>query len=274
MLKLTFTFVIVFNVFFVSCQFGGNTNSNFGGGNLDNSFGNLDSILSGTSNAATQPSETYDGNAAAINPDTSSLSSNAAEGFPSVKELESKINGNVPDVNSLPGFDKISSESDKSTLGGDYQKQVSAQDDASIQELLKSFQTDDTNGNYFHNTGNTDFSHSPNEFRQQALNREETINNPMQASTSFNSPINLVTKKVILLVQIPGAWEPKRIVIGVFGNTVPKTVANFVDLADSKVIVNFKTLEKLILYNCICRGVFVFDNRIFTFEIIVHNYKL
>ncbi|XP_002157687.1 uncharacterized protein LOC100209496 [Hydra vulgaris] len=234
MFTLTLFSVIIFNQFFVNCQFGVNSNSNFGGENLDNTFSNLDSILGGNTNTASQTSYPYDSNVSPISPDTTSLSSNPAEGFPSVKELESKINGNVPDVNSLPGFDKISSDSDKTTLGGDYQKQASAQDDASIQELLKSFQTDDTNGNYFHNSGNTDLSHSPNEFQQQALNRDDSINNQLQSSTSFNSPITLVTKKVILLVQLPGSWEPKRIVIGVFGNTVPKTVANFVDLADSK----------------------------------------
>lgn len=110
------------------------------------------------------------------------------------------------------------------------------QDDRSVQDLLKSFESDDTRGNYFHHGQHGDYQQTPGAFQEDLL-RHET-ENPETRQVSFNSPDLLVTKEVELFLQY-GNVPLGRILIGLFGDTVPKTVMNFVDLADQKVSSHF-----------------------------------
>jgi len=91
-------------------------------------------------------------------------------------------------------------------------------DDDSTGQLLKSFQSDDSNGNYLHHGNHGDF---------HAM--EETGQQRQYASYNYNN--YLVTKGVHFIIYY-GQQSMGRVLIGLFGNTVPKTVANFAALAD------------------------------------------
>jgi len=124
------------------------------------------------------------------------------------------------------------------SVGGTPQE---GQDDMSVQELLKSFEKDDTSGNYFHHGQHGDYQEpSGATFQENILNRETanpetrqtTFSSPETHQTTFSSPLYTVTKEVELFMKV-GDVPAGVILIGLFGNTVPKTVANFVALADS-----------------------------------------
>ena len=142
---------------------------------------------------------------------------------------------------------------------GEIQKQITNQEsyhsnseDSSISSLLHSFETDDAAGNYFHHDRpDVQFQGNPDAFQKEELRKEEQEQEgmggaemgdarqyapapapapyPAPAPAPQNSPL-MVTKKVWFNVA-QGGRPMGRIVIGVFGNTVPKTVANFVALA-------------------------------------------
>ena len=111
---------------------------------------------------------------------------------------------------------------------------LEGQDDQSVRELLKSFQTDDTTGNYLHKGDHNGYGETQGAFQEEVLKHEVENPGARDAGTAFNSPTLEVTKEVELIIQ-SGSTPLGRILIGLFGNTVPKTVANFVDLADHKV---------------------------------------
>lgn len=95
-------------------------------------------------------------------------------------------------------------------------------DDDSTGQLLKSFQSDDTNGNYLHHGSHGDY---------RSMN-EETGTQRQYAS--YNNNNYLVTKGVHFIIYY-GQQSMGRVLIGLFGNTVPKTAANFAALADHTV---------------------------------------
>ena len=119
--------------------------------------------------------------------------------------------------------------------------------DTSVKDLLNSFQVDDKSGNVFHHSGR---SNSNNEHdgglgalgsieeelflrdEQKAQTREGGIGG--MGPTLFNGNDYEVTKMVIMGISIGGKPEGD-LTIGLFGNAVPKTVANFVALANHEV---------------------------------------
>lgn len=97
-------------------------------------------------------------------------------------------------------------------------------DDDSVGELIKSFQNDDTSGNILHHGSHGDY-HSTSNFGDS----EQT--GQARQFASYNTNNYLVTKGVHFIIYY-GSQSMGRILIGLFGNTVPKTVANFAALAD------------------------------------------
>lgn len=97
-------------------------------------------------------------------------------------------------------------------------------DDDSVGELIKSFQNDDTSGNILHHGSHGDY-HSTSNFGEG----EQT--GQARQFASYNTNNYLVTKGVHFIIYY-GQQSMGRILIGLFGNTVPKTVANFAALAD------------------------------------------
>jgi len=93
-------------------------------------------------------------------------------------------------------------------------------DDDSNGQLLKSFQSDDSNGNFISHGGRSDF---------HAVEENGQGRQTQYASYNYNN--YLVTKGVHFIIYY-GQQSMGRILIGLFGNTVPKTVANFAALAD------------------------------------------
>lgn len=110
---------------------------------------------------------------------------------------------------------------------------LEGQDDQSVRELLKSFQVDDTTGNYLHKGDHGGYGETQNSFQEDVLKHMAENPESRDSGPAFNSPTYLVTKEVELFIQY-GNSPIGKILIGLFGDTVPKTVANFADLADHK----------------------------------------
>lgn len=119
-------------------------------------------------------------------------------------------------------------------------KSQSQQDDQSIDRLLHSFRSDDQSGNVFHHSDHESFMTNPGAIQEEMFNNE--VENPqnreggIQGPTAFDSPDYQVTKEV-RFAMTEGGMPIGEILIGLFGNTVPKTVANFVALANGEVLI-------------------------------------
>lgn len=194
----SFIFIIISTVGVIYCQFDGNP---FGGG-LNPRFGGA---------APSQLESSF-----------SEQNTNIGTGAAGIPEhvSDSSSSSNVDANGDL--LNQVNSQD--SGLGKSLQE---GQDDVSVRELLKSFQMDDTKGNFLHHGEHGDYGEAEGSYQDRGLENPEARQQP----TSFNSPIDLVTKEVELDITV-GDRPLGKIIIGLFGNTVPKTVTNFVALAD------------------------------------------
>lgn len=106
-------------------------------------------------------------------------------------------------------------------------------DDDSVSKFINSLDSDDAEGNVYHHGEHGDY-HVNNEGILEGKN----YNPPMEEETGtarqfaqYNAQNYLVTKGVHFIIYY-GQQSMGRILIGLFGNTVPKTAANFAALAD------------------------------------------
>lgn len=117
--------------------------------------------------------------------------------------------------------------------------------DSSVKDLLNSFQVDDKSGNVFHHSGQSNSNAHGGlgalgsieeelflRDEQKAQTRESGVGG--MGPTAFNGNDYEVTKLVLMGISIGGKPEGE-LTIGLFGNAVPKTVANFVALANHEV---------------------------------------
>ena len=118
--------------------------------------------------------------------------------------------------------------------------------DTSVKDLLNSFQVDDKSGNVFHHSGQSNLNNEHGGLgalgsieeelflrdEQKAQSRDGGVGG--MGPTVFNGNDYEVTKLVLMGISIGGRPEGE-LTIGLFGNAVPKTVANFVALANHEV---------------------------------------
>jgi peptidyl-prolyl cis-trans isomerase B (cyclophilin B) len=107
-------------------------------------------------------------------------------------------------------------------------------DDESVSQFLNSLKSDDISGNVLHHGNHAGYGtmteQEAGNFESGNVNVEEETGQQRQFA-QYNAQNYLVTKGVHFIIYY-GQQSMGRILIGLFGNTVPKTVANFAALAD------------------------------------------
>ena len=125
--------------------------------------------------------------------------------------------------------------------------------DSSIKDLLNSFQVDDKSGNVFHHghQSNSKGLGALGSIEEELFLRDENKAQTREGGvtggmgpTMFNGNDYEVTKLVIMGISIGGRPEGE-LTIGLFGNAVPKTVANFVALANHEVFLDYRERSSL-----------------------------
>lgn len=144
---------------------------------------------------------------------------NDGDGFSNVGDTGGGgMNGLIKDINAHDGMARTFNEG--------------REDDDSVSKLLSQFQSDDSTGNYLHHGdhGGYQTSNEGEKLEGGNLAVEEETGQQRQFA-QYNAQNYLVTKGVHFIIYY-GQQSMGRILIGLFGNTVPKTAANFAALAD------------------------------------------